>query len=1023
MSKQVLFLFVVAFVYVQGAYGTGNTWTRKNDVGYPVKDFIEPATRSQAVAFSIGSKGYVGGGNIGLGQALQDFWAYDSLTGGWTQLASIPNNLANAVGFAVGTKGYVGTGYDSLGHVTKLFYQYDPAANTWARKADYAGGKRHDAVGFSLAGYGYIATGDSSIDNSGLCSDMWRYDTLADAWTQQAGFLGGARAGSVAFTIGGNAAYVGTGEVSGGFLRDFYEYNSNTSAWTVRASLPTGAQRTEAIGFSIGGTGYVCTGNNPNLTHPILDDFYEYNPTANTWAIGPVYGGHGRISGIAFSIGSRAYVGTGLNPSDVETGDMRCFDQNTGKWRGATPFGGVSNSTQSAFTIDSNAYAGGGGYCDLRKYSPGSDSWASAAFVIDTLRTGGVAFNIGNYGYTGMGVISGSYRSDFWQYNPTTDSWSQKASFPGGGRTGAAAFGIDTMGYVGMGTPSQLGANPYYDFWMYNPYVNTWALRDSFAGGPRQDMSTFVIGNGGYVTLGQDANNSHTDTWEYDAITGHWIARDSFPVFRNGAYSFSAGSKGYVGLGYAFSSFYEYDMVNNIWNQVANFPYISRSYGISFSVNGIGYIGLGSTGSNTDSTVLWQYEPNPSILSGNASDTTFCVGQTVTIPFYLGGVYANNNVFSLEISDSTGNFANGVTIGTLTSTRSGVITGVIPGNTHPANGYLIRVVSSNPAVTGTTVPGSFTIHTSVLPAITITPSANNVCSGTLISFTSSIQNGGATPTYQWTVNTVTKSTTNAYSSSTLNNNDTVKCVLTSSYFCAVPSTVYDTVIMKINTIPSSPVAVLGNDTLCVASPGTFSVAPVSGATSYIWQIPSGWSGTSTTDSITVTPNNSNGTILVWASNSCGISAQASESVYAARSPGPPQGNIAGSATVCAGGPQVYILPAVSGASSYIWTLPNGWTGSSLTDTISTVVGASSGNILVTASNVCGTGPPAIFAVSVTTAVPGQPGAIFGLANACSGTTQEYRSVQVFNATSYTCNSGFHFHSYRLNRRYSSGNCQ
>jgi len=54
------------------------------------------------------------------------------------------------------------------------------------------------------------------------------------------------------------------------------------------------------------------------------------------------------------------------------------------------------------------------------------------------------------------------------------------------------------------------------------------------------------------------------------------------------------------------------------------------------------------------------------------------------------------------------------------------------------------------------------------------------------------------------------------------------------------------------------------------SPFTVTVASVAGAQSYTWTIPSGWSGTSTTNSITLTPNGLNaGTVSVRA-NICNI---------------------------------------------------------------------------------------------------------------------------------------------------------
>src|SRR5688500_11963543 len=49
---------------------------------------------------------------------------------------------------------------------------------------------------------------------------------------------------------------------------------------------------------------------------------------------------------------------------------------------------------------------------------------------------------------------------------------------------------------------------------------------------------------------------------------------------------------------------------------------------------------------------------------------------------------------------------------------------------------------------------------------------------------------------------------------------------------------------------------------------------------------------------------------------------------------PPQpGNITGTVTACSGTNQTYSIAPVPGASSYTWVLPNGWSGTSNTNSI------------------------------------------------------------------------------------------
>ena len=75
------------------------------------------------------------------------------------------------------------------------------------------------------------------------------------------------------------------------------------------------------------------------------------------------------------------------------------------------------------------------------------------------------------------------------------------------------------------------------------------------------------------------------------------------------------------------------------------------------------------------------------------------------------------------------------------------------------------------------------------------------------------------------------------------------------------------------------------------------------------------------------------------------------------------GTITGSASVCASSSNIYSVAAVSGATSYTWVLPNGWTGTSTTNSITAVTDTSSGIVSVIASNACGSSPAQTLSVT------------------------------------------------------------
>lgn len=93
---------------------------------------------------------------------------------------------------------------------------------------------------------------------------------------------------------------------------------------------------------------------------------------------------------------------------------------------------------------------------------------------------------------------------------------------------------------------------------------------------------------------------------------------------------------------------------------------------------------------------------NTSTISGSPFFVSPSSNVTVSVGFTSDITFGANNVFTAQLSNASGSFANPVTIGTLTSSATGTpISAVIPSGTPNGTGYRIRVVSSNPAFTGT----------------------------------------------------------------------------------------------------------------------------------------------------------------------------------------------------------------------------------------------------------------------------------------------------------------------------------
>lgn len=207
--------------------------------------------------------------------------------------------------------------------------------------------------------------------------------------------------------------------------------------------------------------------------------------------------------------------------------------------------------------------------------------------------------------------------------------------------------------------------------------------------------------------------------------------------------------------------------------------------------------------------------------------------------------------------------------------------------------------------------------------------------------------------------------------------------------------------ISVNTAPSLPGAINGNTIACQGSSNSYSISTINGATFYSWVLPGGWSGTSSTNSISTVANAISGNISVTANNSCGASTPQTLAVTVNSSVPAMPGSINGNTTVCNSSFNIYSITAVSFASSYTWILPVNWSGTSTTNSISTVAISNSGIINVTANNSCGSSPTRTLAVAVSggTALP-QPGTIIGNATVCPGSSNLYSVAAVSFATFY-----------------------
>jgi hypothetical protein len=221
------------------------------------------------------------------------------------------------------------------------------------------------------------------------------------------------------------------------------------------------------------------------------------------------------------------------------------------------------------------------------------------------------------------------------------------------------------------------------------------------------------------------------------------------------------------------------------------------------------------------------------------------VGTTPTYNWYMNNVNQNINASSFSTNNYTG----------------------------PV--YCV-VISSNSCASPSSATSN-TITTSVLPlvvpSISINSNQNPICAGNTASFTSTTNNGGNNPIFQWYVNNNLVGSGNALPNYLFQNNDQVYCVFTSSNPCASPTSVTsNTVIMQVqnSTIPFVTITSSANS-ICAGSTVTFTASASNAGLlpTYVWYINGAVTGGTSTSYISSSLNNNDlVTCSVTSSNAC-----------------------------------------------------------------------------------------------------------------------------------------------------------
>ncbi len=222
--------------------------------------------------------------------------------------------------------------------------------------------------------------------------------------------------------------------------------------------------------------------------------------------------------------------------------------------------------------------------------------------------------------------------------------------------------------------------------------------------------------------------------------------------------------------------------------------------------------------------------PAISITTGIISPTSYCSGASVSVPYSISGTFIAGNVFTAQISNATGNFAVPVTIGSLTSTAAGIISGTIPVGTASGNGYRIRVVSNNPGISGTDNGSNLTVN--IVPTA---PTIGTITQPTCTTATGSVILNGLPATGTW----VLTQSPGGITSTGTGSSATISGLTPDSYTYKVTNAngciSSDSANVLINTPPTTPAPTVGTITQPTCSTATGSVV-LNGLPSGSWEL-------------------------------------------------------------------------------------------------------------------------------------------------------------------------------------------
>ncbi len=218
---------------------------------------------------------------------------------------------------------------------------------------------------------------------------------------------------------------------------------------------------------------------------------------------------------------------------------------------------------------------------------------------------------------------------------------------------------------------------------------------------------------------------------------------------------------------------------------------------------------------------------------------TICLGiNNFNLDYKVTRNFNSGNTFNVQLSDTGGSFAGGPSIGSINSNTSGTIACAIPLLSLPSDHYRLRIISSSPVDTSEFY--LLNLYPGINPFVHIAVYPNDtVCNNDTITFyADTTRDGGMNPSYQWRKNNVNiPGETNAsYVTTTLSDNDTICCIMTSSNSCAHAPGVSNCIVMDVSSfLPTAKIVATPSNIVAYGDTIVFSAILTNAGTNPTYQ--------------------------------------------------------------------------------------------------------------------------------------------------------------------------------------------